>query len=122
MALPNPIALADPLRFEPVGDCVHSRSPSRSPVRKAAFTAKVLDPLLGNLSPETTLQALSITDALSSTNAPPKNELSKIIDRATAPQRVFGIKAALAAQKVRQWCAELSSWQWPNAEESALGA
>ncbi|KAL4939586.1 hypothetical protein BDV06DRAFT_198619 [Aspergillus oleicola] len=81
----------------------------------------VVDPLLGNLSPESTLQALSSTDAV------PKNEqaahdiLSKSILQASPAERALGIRAAIAAQKLGQWYREVHSWTWPKRTEAQLG-
>ncbi|KAL4927496.1 GAS2 domain protein [Aspergillus undulatus] len=81
----------------------------------------VVDPLLGNLSPESTLQALSSTDAI------PKNEqaahdiLSKSILQASPTERALGIRAAIAAQKLGQWYREVHAWTWPKRTEAQLG-
>ncbi|KAL3458705.1 hypothetical protein BJX64DRAFT_219432 [Aspergillus heterothallicus] len=81
----------------------------------------VSDPLLGNLSPESTLQALSNTDAV------PKNEkvahdiLSKSISQASPTERALGIRAAVAAQKLGQWYREVQKWEWPKRTDAHLG-
>ncbi|KAL9107359.1 MAG: hypothetical protein Q9227_007724 [Pyrenula ochraceoflavens] len=120
MAQTNPTTLTQNLRFFPKTTQPYSRSPSRSPQRKAAFSAHELDPLLSNLSPDSTLDALTTTEAIS----PTKQEhdiLSKSIGEASPAERAFGIRAAVAAQKLREWCAELSTWQWPNVADAKKG-
>ncbi|KAL2811807.1 hypothetical protein BJX63DRAFT_422192 [Aspergillus granulosus] len=81
----------------------------------------VSDPLLGNLSPDSTLQALSNTDAV------PKNEkaahdiLSRSIAQASPAERALGIRAAVAAQKLGQWYREVQKWEWPKRADAHLG-
>jgi hypothetical protein len=122
MTASNPFVLNTATRFKPLSLRIHSRSPSRSPVRKAQFTAHELDPLLGNLSPESTLQAFSVTEAPSTSGQRYQDALRASIANASTAERALGIKAALAAQKARQWLAEISSWHWPDPKASALGA
>ena len=122
MAASNPLLLSNATRFKPFHTRGHSRSPSRSPIRKAEFTAHELDPLLGNLSPESTLQALSATEAPSTGGQKYQAILRASIANASTAERALGIKAALAAQKVRQWLAEINSWHWPDRKTRALGA
>jgi hypothetical protein len=122
MAASNPLLLSNVTRFKPFHTRGHSRSPSRSPIRKAEFTAHELDPLLGNLSPESTLQALSATEAPSTGGQKYQATLRASIANASTTERALGIKAALAAQKVRQWLAEINSWHWPDRKTRALGA
>ena len=85
-----------------------SRSPSRSPRTDSA--ARELDPLLANLSPISTLEALQVTDAVS----PENSELTKSIAHASDTERAFGIRAALAAKKLKEWRAEVEEWYWPE--------
>ena len=120
MAQQNPAVLTQNLRFLPNATRDYSRSPSRSPQRKADFSAHELDPLLSNLSPDSTLNALTTTEAIS----PTKQEhdiLSKSIGEASQAERALGIRAAVAAQKLREWCTELSTWTWPQEAEAKKG-
>ncbi|KAL9625329.1 MAG: hypothetical protein Q9160_000392 [Pyrenula sp. 1 TL-2023] len=120
MALPASSDLPPSLRFVPPNLRSHSRSPSRSPNRKTNFSAQELDPLLNNLSPDSTLSALQTTEAIS----PTKQEhdiLSKSIRDASPEERALGIRAALAAQKLKEWCAELSAWSWPDPKKASKG-
>lgn len=120
MALSASSDLPPTLRFVPPNLRSHSRSPSRSPNRKTNFSAQELDPLLNNLSPDSTLGALQATEAIS----PTKQEhdiLSNSIRDASPEERALGIRAALAAQKLKEWCAELSAWSWPDPKKTSKG-
>ncbi len=120
MALPNPTLLNRTIRFRPTHIRAHSRSPSRSPVRKAQFTAQYLDPLLRNLSPDSTLKALQATETIPT--GPEQDVLIKSIADVTSQEREIGIRAAFAAQKLREWRNELSKWTWPDRKQRAVGA
>ena len=122
MAASNPLVFSNATRFNPLTIRAHSRSPSRSPIRKAEFTAHDLDPLLGSLSPESTLQAFSAVEAASAGGQKTQEALRTSIANASTAERALAIRAALAAQKVRQWLAEINSWHWPDPKASALGA
>ncbi|PWY72319.1 hypothetical protein BO70DRAFT_116190 [Aspergillus heteromorphus CBS 117.55] len=98
-----------------------STARAQSPGRPAVLDYQNLDPLLGNLSPESTLQALSYTDAV------PKNEqaahdiLTKSISQVSPAERALGIRAAVVAQKLNLWYKEIQSWEWPNRTDVHLG-
>lgn len=115
MALTTPTKPQFP-RFQPHLD---SRSPSRSPRRKAQFAIRELDPLLGNLSPDSTLRALQATETIPGGAA--QDALASSIGDATPAEREIGIRAAFAAQKLREWTTELSGWAWPGKRERASG-
>jgi hypothetical protein len=119
-AMANPTQLTFATRFRPAGPRTHSRSPSRSPVRTAQFRAQHLDPLLRNLSPESTLQALRATETIQQSSG--QDVLTKSIADASPSEREVGIRAAFAAQKLREWRKEISQWQWPSPHERGLGA
>jgi len=99
MAHPNP-AINPPRLVSRIS--IHSRSPSRSPVRQA----RDRDPLV-DLSPTTTLR--TFTHGWDSFSAP-----SLTIDTASPAERALGVKAAQAYIDLRAWCRELESWQWPG--------
>lgn len=122
MALPDPTVLSETTRFRPAHFRTHSRSPSRSPVRKAKFTSQHLDPLLSNLSPESTLRALQATHTIPAGSTSTEDVLGKSIADATPEEREIGIRAAFAAQKLKEWRREISRWQWPNRRDRAYGA
>jgi hypothetical protein len=83
-------------RFPPKG---HTRAPSRSPTRP-----RITEDILEDLSPASTLEAFTSASG----------NLRSSIEAATATQRAFGIRAAVAAKKIQEWVAELSAWPWPN--------
>lgn len=123
MAIPHPLVLSEATRFNPLHHQQgRSRSPTRSPIRKAEFTAQELDPLLRNLSPDSTLQALSSTGVVSTGGQRQQDELSKSVANASMAERAVGIKAALAAKIIQQWHAEVSNWYWPDPRHTASGA
>ncbi|KAH0534020.1 hypothetical protein FGG08_007374 [Glutinoglossum americanum] len=90
-----------------------SPSPSRSPTRGGGFTAHVLDPLLSDLSPSKTLEALSSSPTFVG-NGGRSSALQASIAVASPAQRAFAVRAALAHKKLREWSVELSSWEWPT--------
>lgn len=116
MALTTPTNAFFP-RFDPPVD-FDSRSPSRSPRRKA-FAIKELDPLLANLSPDSTLKALRTTETIPGGAA--QDALTTSIVDASSSEREIGIRAAFAAQKLREWRTEVTQWKWPNKRARALG-
>lgn len=120
MSLPDPTALTSATRFRPTHFRTHSRSPSRSPVRKARFTAQHLDPLLKNLSPHSTLKALQATETIPADETT-EDLLAKSIADASPEEREIGIRAAFAAQKLKDWRKEVSSWLWPGRRDRGLG-
>lgn len=121
MSNSNPVILDRNIRFRPASTRSPSRSPSRSPVRKAQFTAQEIDPLLGNLSPKSTIKALSLTEALSANPPNDADFLARSITNASTTERAHGIKAAVAAQKLREWHAEVRGWKWPAKTDRSLG-
>src|ERR1700761_899226 len=104
-------------RLDPIPS---NRSPSRSPRRKAQFAFRELDPLLGNLSPDSTLKALRATATISK-GAAQEDALTSSIADATPAEREIGIRAAFAAQKLREWKDEISRWRWPGKQERGFG-
>lgn len=89
-------------------------------MRRNEFIAKELDPILGNLSPDTTLRALQSTDTIANSSAH-DDVLAKSIAEASPSERELGIKAAVAAQKLRQWHTEVARWPWPSSAEAEAG-
>lgn len=117
MALTTPTNAHFP-RFDPPVD-FDAPSPSRSPRRKAQFAIKELDPLLANLSPDSTLKALRATETIPGGAA--QDALTTSIVDASPSEREIGIRAAFAAQKLREWRTEVTQWKWPHKRERALG-
>ncbi len=121
MSTSNPTVLDQSTRFRPATTRRQSRSPSRSPVRKAQFTAQEIDPLLGNLSPTSTLKALSLTEVLGTNQSRDADLLACSITETSTDERAYGIRAALAAQKLREWHAEVQGWKWPAKKDRRFG-
>lgn len=85
---------------------------SRTPSRRQQFTDHEINPLLSNLSSSSTLKALAATDAVSTETRQHRSFIEKSIASASASERAWGIKAALAGKKLREWYLELSRWSW----------
>ena len=121
MSIPNPTRLDPRTRFRPASARNASSSPSRSPSRQAQFVAQEIDPLLDNLSPLSTLKALNLTDALGKRPPAHADLLTRSIGEATTTERAQGIRAAVAAQKLREWHGEVLAWKWPAKKDKILG-
>jgi hypothetical protein len=91
------------LRLSPSHRRISSRSPTRN---RLTIAVDILD----GLSPASTLEAF--------TN--PSGRLKASIEAATAADRAFGIRAAIASKNIQEWVDELEDWQWP-AEGGSLG-
>jgi hypothetical protein len=109
MALSNPMDNIPVLTSTSARHSLHSRSPSRSPVR---YHARDFDPLLRDLSPTTTLRAFSAEVPRKSDRG--HRALPNSFDDATASERALGAKAARAGLDFRSWVRELESWEWPG--------
>ncbi|KAL4818313.1 hypothetical protein BDW67DRAFT_15296 [Aspergillus spinulosporus] len=81
----------------------------------------IVDPLLGNLSPESTLHALLSIDAVPNNEQVAQDILAKSISKASSAERALGIRAAVAAQKLGEWYKEVQSWPWPKRPHIGLG-
>ena len=102
---------------------VHSRDNSRStsPERIRASLYPKIDPLLSNLSPESTLQALTSTDAVPADGKFSHDLLSQSISQASTTERAVGIRAAVAARNLDEWYKEVKTWKWPRSVEAQAG-
>ncbi|KAL2007366.1 hypothetical protein VTN00DRAFT_8804 [Thermoascus crustaceus] len=109
------------VRMRPSKPRSRSRSTSRSPERKSHFRYHELDPLLSNLSPESTLRALTSVDAVPKTEKVAQDLLTKSISQVSTADRALGIRAAVAAQKLKQWYKEVLEWQWPKGTGARMG-
>lgn len=91
----------------------NSPSLARTPSRRQHFTESEINPLLSDLSPSSTLEALVATDAvpLGKRNRG-RSFIQQSVASASTAERVWGIKAALAGKKLLQWHQELSAWSW----------
>ncbi|KAF5866285.1 hypothetical protein ETB97_000249 [Aspergillus alliaceus] len=114
----NPIP--PPIHLPATNLVSHAVSPIPSPSRPTLPSYQSLDPLLGNLSPESTLEALTSTDAVPK-NEPAHDILSKSISQVSQAERALGIRAAVAAQNLSLWYKEVQAWEWPKRTDAQLG-
>ena len=91
-----------------------SPSPLRSPTRRQHFINRDFDHLLSELSPSSTLEALQANDLLPLGDKASKSFIQESVASASTLERAWGVKAALAAMKVREWYAEVGTWIWPG--------
>ena len=96
-------------------------APAKTSDRLAVPEYHVVDPLLGNLSPESTLHALLSIDAVPNNEQVAQDILAKSISKASSAERALGIRAAVAAQKLGEWYKEVQSWPWPKRPHIGLG-
>ena len=96
----------------PTGSQSPSRSLSRSPTRRNNRLIREIDPLLSDLSPTTTLEALA-APSTSVSAQDTLGTLDRTVVQASMAERDFGMRTALASKKIRQWYAEVSAWDWP---------
>ncbi|KAJ6150961.1 hypothetical protein N7470_007555 [Penicillium chermesinum] len=101
----------------------HSRANSRStsPERNPGSLYPKIDPLLSNLSPESTLNALTSTDAVPSDANFSHDVLSQSISQVSPGERALGIRAAIAARNLNSWYREVQSWTWPAQKDAKEG-
>ena len=110
---PSLLPLSEANRFEAPVYQSHPRSPSSSPTRHGRFAVQELDPLLANLSPISTLEALRASTAISPLPVSKGETLAESIAEASENERALGIRAALASKKLREWVEEVQDWHWP---------
>ncbi|KAI4261285.1 MAG: hypothetical protein L6R42_003514, partial [Xanthoria sp. 1 TBL-2021] len=91
-----------------------SPSPSRSPHKRQPPASKIVDPLLSNLSPSSTLEALQAAP----TDLPTQNAFQESIAAASLSERSFAIRAATAGKRLKDWHEELQQWQWQSPHNS----
>ena len=92
-----------------------SPSPSRSPSRRYPFSNQGLDSVLADLSPSSTLEALQASDYVQGGGGnASKSFIQESVKAASASERAWGVKAALAGKKVQEWYAEIGQWPWPG--------
>ncbi|KAB8264001.1 hypothetical protein BDV32DRAFT_117973 [Aspergillus pseudonomiae] len=114
----NPIP--PPISLPAANVASHAVPPTPSPSRPTIPNYQSLDPLLANLSPESTLEALTSTDAVPK-NEPAYDILSKSISQVSEAERALGIRAAVAAQNLSLWYKEVQTWEWPKRTDAQLG-
>ncbi|BAE61898.1 hypothetical protein AFCA_005193 [Aspergillus flavus] len=114
----NPIP--PPISLPAANFASHAVPPTPSPSRPTIPSYQSLDPLLANLSPESTLEALTSTDAVPK-NEPAYDILCKSISQVSEAERALGIRAAVAAQNLSLWYKEVQTWEWPKCTDAQLG-
>lgn len=115
----KPTILSPSSRFQVPRKNGLTRSPSRSPNRQQFFTSHELDPLLSNLSPTSTLEALQATEAIDSEGNSGQSLLQESVAAASTSERALGIRAALAGKKLKEWHRELTAWPWPESSQTS---
>ena len=110
-----------PRRLPPAQYSSDSRSRSQSRTRFQRSSAHDSDPLLSNLSPTSTLEALSYTDFRPDETRKASSELRESIASASSSERALGIRAASAGKKLKEWHAEVAGWAWPGPTEGKNG-
>lgn len=111
---PSLLPLSNAHRFEVPDYDSYSTSPSPAPAtRHEDFVSNELDPLLANLSPISTLEALKVNDAVSPLPGSKEDLLASSITEASENERALAIRAALAGKKLRGWVEEIREWHWP---------
>lgn len=82
--------------------------------RRQYFTDHEINPLLSNLSPTCTLEALAATDVVFTGKRNRQSFIENSVASASTTERAWGIKAAFAGKKLQAWHQELSGWLWPG--------
>ncbi|KAK0319641.1 hypothetical protein LTR82_009346 [Friedmanniomyces endolithicus] len=115
MALRNPSINLPLLSSSSSRPRLHSRSPSRSPIRQP----RDFDPLLRDLSPTTTLRTFSAADGAASKHDSAQSALAHSFETASTSERALGVKAAQTCLDLRSWTRELESWgaEWTGTFE-----
>ncbi|KAL9128581.1 MAG: hypothetical protein Q9217_002780 [Psora testacea] len=91
----------------------------RSRSRRQQYTDDEVEPLLSNLSPASTLEALVATSAVHTTRDRSLSFVEASVANASDSERAWGIKAALAGKKIIEWHDELQGWSWSDSKENA---
>ena len=91
-----------------------SHSPSPPPSRRQHFTNQEQNPLLSDLSPSFTLKALQANHVERTEGKAGKSSMQACLASASSSERAWGVKAALAGKKVREWLSEVGEWVWPG--------
>jgi len=110
----TPLYSTSTLVFPP-GDAASPRSPESSNRQRYQSGGSAMDPLLTDISPVATLEALRASDVALPAADGKRQLLRESISVVSPSERAFGIKAAIASKKLREWCAELQAWPWPSA-------
>ena len=85
---------------------------SRTPSSRQQCTDHEINQLLTNLSPTSTLEALAAPDAVLPGKRHRQIFIQHSVASASTSERAWGIKAAFAGKKLREWHKELLTWSW----------
>ena len=116
-------------RPQPVADDHYESEPqllapsfaiSRKPSRREQLTHNEINPLLANLSPSSTVEALAATGAVSVEEKGRWSSLENSVALASTSERAWAIKVSLARQKLIKWHEELSNWPWSHKNPSGF--
>ena len=110
----DPITRSPTHHFPTQSRLAASPSPLRSPTRRQLSTNQDFKHLLSGLSPSSTLEALQADDPLRPGDNASKSFIQASVASASTSEKAWGIKAALAGKKVREWYAEVGAWIWPG--------
>lgn len=108
-----------PVRFAHSRARGPSQSPSHSPTHRRGRSVQITDPLLVELSPTTTLEALTTSSSTRANEQDGSGQLRQSIARADPAERALAIRAATAAKQLRDWYAEVCAWEWPVVSHSS---
>ncbi|KAL8659193.1 MAG: hypothetical protein Q9202_007234 [Teloschistes flavicans] len=89
-----------------------SPSPHRSPHKRQGSDPTFSDPLLSNLSPSSTLEALQASNDVPAAS---QNAIYESIAAASSSERALAIRAATAGKQLKEWQKEIQAWEWPDA-------
>lgn len=116
----DPTVVSPAYHFPAQSRLAASCSPSRSPSRRKQLTTEELNPLLSDLSPTFTLEVLYAGDTVRTGGTAAKNFILESVASASTSEKAWGIKAALAGKKVREWYAEVGGWPWPGFDHAPI--
>lgn len=88
--------------------------PSRTTSHCQQFTDNEINPLLSSLSLTSTLEALTTTDAVPAGKRHRQGSVQNCVASASTSEIAWGIKAAFAGEKLREWHQDLLGWSWPG--------
>lgn len=92
----------------------HSKSPSRSPTRTESRSVHEVDSLHPAFVQNSTSEGLDEAPTGALDGRASLQDLDRSIAQASMLERELGMRAAAVSERLRQWHAEVSSWQWPG--------
>lgn len=89
------------------------QSPPRSPLQHDVRSSHGLESNLSELPPTPTLEGLAASSASAADGGYSVGRLDSIVAQASMADRELAARTTLASKQLRQWYAEVSSWEWP---------